>query len=138
MIGFNSFFYHYSYSQSITRTHNQSSADPFFLDCRGLASFHSRSRLHGLARCTQIYVTIEGHSASLSWNKAPIWGLRPDLYYCLTDAGLLMCGALSGERTGLSFARVTASSSKSVFSVVTCRLKAWILEPALFTSQRSS
>jgi hypothetical protein len=26
-------------------------------------------------------------SASLSWNKAPIWGLRPDLYYCQTVAG---------------------------------------------------
>jgi hypothetical protein len=35
-------------------------------------------------------------------NKAPIWGLRPDLYYCQTVAGLLMWGALSDERTGLS------------------------------------
>jgi hypothetical protein len=25
------------------------------------------------------YVTTDGQSASLSWNKAPIWGLRPDL-----------------------------------------------------------
>jgi hypothetical protein len=45
-----------------------------------------------------------GQSASLSWNKAPIWDLRADLYYCQTDAGLLMWGALSDERTGLSFA----------------------------------
>jgi hypothetical protein len=37
-------------------------------------------------------------SARPSWNKAPIWGLRPDLYYCQTDAGLLMWGALSDER----------------------------------------
>jgi hypothetical protein len=29
-------------------------------------------------------------SASLSWNKTPIWGLGPDLYYCQTVAGLLM------------------------------------------------
>jgi hypothetical protein len=36
-------------------------------------------------------------SASLSWNKAPIWGLRPDLYYCQTIAGLLMWGALSAS-----------------------------------------
>jgi hypothetical protein len=43
-------------------------------------------------------------SASLSWNKAPIWGLRPDLYYCPTVAGLLMWGAFSDQRTGLSFA----------------------------------
>jgi hypothetical protein len=37
----------------------------------------------------QNYVTTDGQSASLSWNKAPIWCLRPDLYYCLTVTGLL-------------------------------------------------
>jgi hypothetical protein len=42
-------------------------------------------------------------SASLSWNEAPIWGLWPDFYYCQTVAGLLMWGALSDERAGLSF-----------------------------------
>jgi hypothetical protein len=46
-------------------------------------------------------------SVSLFWNKAPIWGLRPDLYYCQTVAGLLMWGALSDARTGLSFARLS-------------------------------
>jgi hypothetical protein len=46
-------------------------------------------------------------SDRLPWNKAPIWGLRPDLYYCQTVAGLLMWGALSDERTGLSFARLS-------------------------------
>jgi hypothetical protein len=40
---------------------------------------------------------------SVSWNKAPIWGLRPDFYYCQTIAGLLMWGALSDERMDLSF-----------------------------------
>jgi hypothetical protein len=49
------------------------------------------------------YVTADVQSASLSWNKAPIWGLRPDFYYCQTVAGLLMWGALSDERTGLLF-----------------------------------
>jgi hypothetical protein len=79
----------------------------------------SRTLLPGLPRTrsililrgqsqSQSYVTIGGQSASLSWNKAPIWDLRPDLYYCQTVAGLLMWGALSDERTGLSFARVTA------------------------------
>jgi hypothetical protein len=48
----------------------------------------------------------------LSWNKSPIWCLRPDLYYCQTVAGLLMWGALSDVRTVLSFARVTVSSNK--------------------------
>jgi hypothetical protein len=43
----------------------------------------------------------DGQSASLSSCQAPIWGLRPDLYYCQTVAGLLMWGALSDERTDL-------------------------------------
>jgi hypothetical protein len=49
------------------------------------------------------YVTTDGLSASPSWNKAPIWGLQPNLYYCQTVAGLLMWGAVSDESTGLSF-----------------------------------
>jgi hypothetical protein len=48
---------------------------------------------------SQSYVTSDGQSASLSWNKAPIWG-----YYYQTVAGLLMWGTLSDERTRLSFA----------------------------------
>jgi hypothetical protein len=52
---------------------------------------------------SQSYVTTDGQPASLSGNKAPIWGLRPDLDYCLTVAGLLIWGAISNERTGLSF-----------------------------------
>jgi hypothetical protein len=35
---------------------------------------------------SESYVTTDGQSASLSWNKAPIWGLRPDLYYYQTVA----------------------------------------------------
>jgi hypothetical protein len=42
-----------------------------------------------------------GQSASLSWHKAPIWGLRPDLYNCMTVAVLLMWGAHSEEKKGL-------------------------------------
>jgi hypothetical protein len=52
---------------------------------------------------SEIYVTTDGQSASLSWNKAPIRGLRPYFYYCQTVAGLLLWSALSDERTGLSF-----------------------------------
>jgi hypothetical protein len=44
---------------------------------------------------SQSSITTDGQLASLSWNKAPIWGLRPDLDYCLTFAGLLVWGALS-------------------------------------------
>jgi hypothetical protein len=54
-------------------------------------------------RYSQSHVTTDGQSASLSWNKAPIWDLRPGFYYCQTVAGLLMWGALFHERTGLSF-----------------------------------
>jgi hypothetical protein len=49
------------------------------------------------------YVTTDGQSASLSWDTTPIWGLRPDFYYCQTVVGLLVWGVLSDERTGLSF-----------------------------------
>jgi hypothetical protein len=52
---------------------------------------------------SEYYITPDGRSASLSWNKEPFLGLRPDFYYCQTVAGLLMWGALSDERTGLSF-----------------------------------
>jgi hypothetical protein len=52
---------------------------------------------------SESYVTTDGQPASLSWNKAPFWGLPPDLYYCLTVAGLLIWGSLSHEKTGLSF-----------------------------------
>jgi hypothetical protein len=38
---------------------------------------------------SESYVMTDGQSASLSWNKAPIWGLRPDFYYRRTVAGLL-------------------------------------------------
>jgi hypothetical protein len=74
---------------------------------------------------SQSYVTIDGQSASLSWNKAPIWGLRPHLYYCQIVPGLLMWGALSDERTGLSFARVTVSSN-TCKSVVLDLVSKWL------------
>jgi hypothetical protein len=62
---------------------------------------------------SKIYITTDGQSASLSWNKAPIWGLRPDLDYCQTVAGLLMWCALSEERMGLSFAIATGPRQRS-------------------------
>jgi hypothetical protein len=33
-------------------------------------------------------VATDGQSARLSWNEAPMWGLRPDFYYCGAIAGL--------------------------------------------------
>jgi hypothetical protein len=48
---------------------------------------------------SQNYVTTDGQSASQSWCQAPIWGLRPDFYYCQTVAGLLMWAlSLTRER----------------------------------------
>jgi hypothetical protein len=66
---------------------------------------------------SQSYITTDGQTASVSSSNAPIWGLRQDIYYFQTVVGLLMWGALSDERTGLSFARITVSSSKSVVSM---------------------
>jgi hypothetical protein len=66
---------------------------------------------------SESYVTTDGQPASLSWNKAPFWGLRPAIYYCLTVAGLLIWGALSDERTGLSFAISTGPRQRSHFLV---------------------
>jgi hypothetical protein len=60
-----------------------------------------------------VYVTTDSQSASPSWNNAPVWGLRPDFYYRRTVAGLLMWGALSDERTGLSFTIATGLSERS-------------------------
>jgi hypothetical protein len=66
---------------------------------------------------SESYVTTDGQPASLSWNKAPNWGLRPDLYYCLTVAGLLIWSALSDERTGLSFTIAAGPRQRSHFRV---------------------
>jgi hypothetical protein len=64
-----------------------------------------------LATESEPYITTDGLSASLSWNKARIWGLRPDWYYCQTVAGLLTWGALSDEKTSTWFAVVAGLAS---------------------------
>jgi hypothetical protein len=66
---------------------------------------------------SESYVTTGGQPASLTWNKAPIWDLRPDLEYCLTVAGLLIWGAFSDERRGLSFTMGTGPRQRSHFRV---------------------
>jgi hypothetical protein len=52
---------------------------------------------------SESYIKNDGQSANLSWNKASVWGLRPDFYYCQAVDSLMMWDALSDERTGLSF-----------------------------------
>jgi hypothetical protein len=70
---------------------------------------------------SESYVTTDGQSASLSWYKAPIRGLRPDFYF-RTEYGirlivtfLIPWGALSDERTGLSFACAAGPCQCSLF-----------------------
>jgi hypothetical protein len=46
-----------------------------------------------------------------------IWGLRPDFYYYQTTSCLLMWGALSDERTSLSFAIAPGPRQHSHFRV---------------------
>jgi hypothetical protein len=70
------------------------------------------------------YVTTDGQLPILSWNKAPIWGLQPDIYYCLTVAALLILGSLSDERTGLSFTIAAGPQQGSHFRVESRRLVA--------------
>jgi hypothetical protein len=61
-----------------------------------------------LCECeSQSYVTTDDQSASLSWNKAPMWGLRPVIYYSLTITVLFLWSAFSDERRGLSFVHAT-------------------------------
>jgi hypothetical protein len=63
------------------------------------------------------YITIDGRSAVLSLNKAPIWSLRPDFYSCQTVAGLLMWGSFSDERASLSFTIATGLRQSGHFRV---------------------
>jgi hypothetical protein len=62
-------------------------------------------------------ITTDGQSASLCWNKAPIWGLQPYFYYCQTVSGLSMWHALPDERTGLSFTTAAGPRQRSHFRV---------------------
>jgi hypothetical protein len=77
------------------------------------------------------YVTTHNQSASLSWNKAPIWGLQSDFYCCQTVtgiAGLLMWGAFSHEWMGLSFtiAAGTRQCSQSLVRDFPFRCLQWL------------
>jgi hypothetical protein len=66
---------------------------------------------------SESYITTDGESASLSWNKAPIWGLRPDFYFCQAVAGLFVWSALSDERTALPFSFAAGPRQRSHFRV---------------------
>jgi hypothetical protein len=70
------------------------------------------------------YVTTDGQSASLSWNKALIWSWRQDLYYCQT-VSVCWCGALSLTRGRVGRLPVTVSGNKSVVSMYTLHLTSY-------------
>jgi hypothetical protein len=66
---------------------------------------------------SESYVTTDGQSASLSWYKAPIRGLRPDFFpfgIRVTVTFLIPWGALSDERTGLSFVCAAGPCQRSL------------------------
>jgi hypothetical protein len=52
---------------------------------------------------SESYVTTDGQAASLSWSKAPIWGLRPDLYYLCDSYGLVLVGRPLWREVGSVF-----------------------------------
>jgi hypothetical protein len=54
------------------------------------------------------FVMTDGLSASLSWNKVPIWDLRLDHYYCQTAAVLLMWGTDLTEKTASNRSSIIA------------------------------
>jgi hypothetical protein len=63
---------------------------------------------------SESYITTDSQSASLSWNKAPIWGLRPDIYLSLTITALFFVGVLSDKRTGLTFVYAAGTRQRSL------------------------
>jgi hypothetical protein len=95
---------------------------PHSLNCISPLYLHRFSPVNSLQRCKFVFTSLPADdclTTKLSLrrsvgqsNKTPTWGLRPDFYYCQTVGGLLMWGAVSDERTGLSFtiAAVLASA----------------------------
>jgi hypothetical protein len=64
---------------------------------------------------SESYITTDGQSASLSWNKAPVWGLWPDFYYCQTVGGLLIWGAFSLTRGQVCRLQLLLALASAVF-----------------------
>jgi hypothetical protein len=70
---------------------------------------------------SESYVTTDGQPASVSW------GLRLDLYYCLTVAGLVIWGALSDERRVCRLQLLLALASAVIFRSESHRTRGHIL-----------
>jgi hypothetical protein len=52
---------------------------------------------------SESHVTTDGQPTSLSWYKAPIWGLRPDIYYLCDSYGLVLVGRPLWREDGSDF-----------------------------------
>jgi hypothetical protein len=98
-----------------SETKNIESCNNFFYDrlLNVSCSIRCKKILNPLKTESESYVTTDSQSASLSWNRAPIWGLQPDINYCLRVAVLLIWGVLSDERMGLSFVLVAGPCQRS-------------------------
>jgi hypothetical protein len=69
---------------------------------------------YDLPKKSQSYVTTDGQSASLSWSKAPIWGLRSLL---LSDSCRLDVGRFLWREDGSVVCQSHSSSNESVVSM---------------------
>jgi hypothetical protein len=67
------------------------------------------TRVTALLSQSQSHITTDGQSVSKSWYRAPS-GAHDQIFICLTVMFLFPWGALSDERTGLSFALTLASA----------------------------
>jgi hypothetical protein len=65
---------------------------------------------------SESYITIDGQPASLSWSKAPIWGLRPDVYYICDSYGLVLVGRPLWREVGSVFFMCCCSLPAQSFS----------------------
>jgi hypothetical protein len=61
------------------------------------------------------YITTDGQAASLSWNKVPILGLRPDFYYCLLQFRVCWYGAPSLTRKRICRLQLLLALASAVF-----------------------
>jgi hypothetical protein len=108
---------------------------------RGSPTGEPSTALHSLTRQSESesYITTNSQSASLSGNKAPIWGLRPDLCFCQAVAGLLVWGALPRGRVWPSPAQSFSSpSSVGLVTIFYCLRFKTSLFVALYDSQQNT
>jgi hypothetical protein len=79
------------FTSLLTLNHTDDCLTSWLINCLSCANSLSASWSE-----SESYITTEGQSASPSWKKAPVWGLRSDFYYC--QLWVCWCGALSLTR----------------------------------------